>query len=325
MLGRDLSNVNIRWLDENGQRISSGSTFTAASSGSYSVEVVPVGVVACGGGQQDFTVPDIADPVPVELVFTPFCGEDAFTTVSIEADLAPGDEISWFLLSNGTVESIPNTDGQESISVSSEGTYRVIVYNADGCELGQDEVDIVRSVSTPPVLEDKYTICASEDITRTLNPGTYDTYEWILENEIISTSADFTPTLPGTYELHVADGNGCEFTLEFVVEEDCELRITFPNAVVPGSDSKNFVIYANEFIDEVEALIYNRWGELIFYCTHQNVEPGTAFCPWDGIVNGKIVPTGTYPLIIRFKSENQGVEKTIKTAIVVIEIGRAHV
>src|SRR5690554_680931 len=279
LLGRDPSTVNIRWLDENGQRIASGSTFTAASSGSYSVEVVPVGVVACGGGQQDFTVPDIADPVPVELVFTPFCGEDAFTTVSIEADLAPGDEISWFLLSNGTVESIPNTDGQESISVSSEGTYRVIVYNADGCELGQDEVDIVRSVSTPPVLEDKYTICASEDITRTLNPGTYDTYEWILENEIISTSADFTPTLPGTYELHVADENGCEFTLEFVVEEDCELRITFPNAVVPDSDSKNFVVYANEFIDEVETLIYNRWGELIFYCTHQNVEPGTPFCP----------------------------------------------
>lgn len=168
-------------------------------------------------------------------------------------------------------------------------------------------------------MEDKYTICASEGITRTLNPGTYDTYEWILDNEVISTSASFTPTLPGTYELHVADESGCEFGLEFVVEEDCELRITFPNAVVPDSDSKNFVIYANEFIDEVEALIYNRWGELIFYCTHQNVEPGTSFCPWDGKVNGKIVPIGTYPLIIRFKSENQGVEKTIKTAILVIE------
>src|SRR5690606_36752309 len=126
-------------------------------------------------------------------------------------------------------------------------------------------------------------------------------------------------TLPGKYTLHVADEAGCEFTLEFVVEQDCELKISFPNAIVPGSGNKNFIIYANEYIDEVETLIYNRWGELIFHCTHENIEPGTAFFPWNGSVNGKTVLIGTYAVIIRFRSENQVVEKTIKSALVVIE------
>lgn len=319
LLGTDPATVSVQWFDESGRRIANGLTFTPASSGNYSVEVAPTGVVNCAGARQEFRTPETATPVEVELEYEPFCGEDAFTTLSINADLSQVDQITWSVLTDGTFETIPNTEGKESISVSSEGSYRVTLYNETGCALGQDEVTITRSVLVPPVLEERYVICPTENINSILNPGDYDTYEWILDNEILSTSATFTPTLPGSYQLRVADEAGCEFILDFVVEEDCELRISFPNAVVPGSDSKNFVIYANEFIDEVEALIYNRWGELIFYCTHQNVEPGTAFCPWDGIVNGKIVPIGTYPLIIRFKSENQGVEKTIKTAIVVIE------
>src|SRR5690606_10871032 len=199
------------------------------------------------------------------------------------------------------------------------GTYRVVLYNKLGCEIGQDEVVITRSVAVPPVLDERYVICPVENVNSTIDPGSYDSYEWVLENEVVSTSATFTPTLPGNYTLHVAEEAGCEFTVQFDVEEDCELKISFPNAIIPGSGNKNFIIYADEYIDEMETLIYNRWGELLFHCTHENVEPGTAFCQWNGIVNGKIVPIGTYPVIIQFRSEDQAVEKTIKSALVVIE------
>jgi WD40 repeat protein len=319
LLGRDPSTVNIRWLDANGQRVGSGLEFTPASSGNYSVEVAPAGVINCAGSREEFSTPETAIPIDIELEYTPFCGEDAFTTLSIDADMTQVGQIFWFVLTDGNFENIPNSEDEESVSVSSGGTYRVVLYNELGCEIGQDEVVITRSVTVPPVLEERYIICPSENIIRTLNPGDYDSYEWILDNEVLSTNAAFTPTLPGHYQLHVADDAGCEFILEFVVEEDCELRISFPTAIVPDSRDKNFIIYANEFIDEVETLIYNRWGELIFHCTHENVEPGTSFCPWNGRVNGKLVPIGTYPVIVRFKSENQGVEKTIKTALVVIE------
>src|SRR5690606_18318256 len=251
---------------------------------------------------QAFSTPSIATPLDVALEYTPFCGEDPFTTLSINVEMEQVDQILWFVWVNGTFEAIPNSEGQQDISVSNEGTYRTILYNASGCELGQDEVTITRSVAVPPILEDRYVICPAENINRILSPGDYDSYEWILDDQIVSTNATFTPLVPGNYELRVADQAGCTFTVSFVVEEDCELRISFPNAIVPDSRDKNFVLYANEFIDEVETLIYNRWGELIFHCTHLNVEPGSPFCPWDGRVNGKPVPIGTYPVIIRFRS-----------------------
>ena len=142
---------------------------------------------------------------------------------------------------------------------------------------------------------------------------------WRLGDEIVDTGDSFSPIVPGSYTLWVEDEAGCSFEIPFEVIEDCKLKITFPNAIIPGSSSKNFVVYANDFIDETEVFIYNRWGELIFHCFHENVEPATSFCQWDGTVGGTTVPVGTYPVVVRFKSENQGVEKAIKTAIVVIE------
>lgn len=319
LLGKDPATVSIRWLNEAGQVAGNGLSFTPSSSENYTVEVSPIGEVNCAPVRKDFTVPPIAAPVEVTLVYLPFCGEDAFTTLSIEGEMTQADQIAWFVLSDGVFDIIPNSADKESISVSSEGTYRVIVYNEAGCEIGQDRVDIVRSVSIPPVLEKTYVICPGDNVDILLDPGVYDSYEWLLDNKVVSTSTTFTPGIPGNYQLHVADELGCEYILDFVVEEDCELKLSFPNAIVPGSSQKNFVIYANAPIDEIETLIYNRWGELIFHCIHQNVEPGTAFCPWNGLVNGKVVPIGTYPVLIRFKSKKQGIEKVIKNALVVIE------
>ena len=319
LLGMDPAMVTILWQDDNGQRSGNGLTFAPDSPGVYTLEVLPLGVVECPGNQVSFQVPEIPDPISVDLNYTPFCAEDAFSTLSLEADLTQVDQILWYVLNNGIPEVIPNTDNEESISISSEGAYQVQLFNSAGCEIGRDDVNIVRSVTTPPLLEEIYTICSIENVNVTLNPGAYDTYEWVLENEILSTEATFTPSLPGSYELRVADDSGCSYILEFVVIEDCELRISFPNAIIPGTVSKNFMVYANDFIDEIEVLIYNRWGELIFYCSHENVEPSTSFCPWDGTVEGNKVPNGTYPVLVRFRSENQGIEKVLKKAIVVIE------
>src|SRR5690606_13736646 len=67
LLGRDPETVSIQWLDENGQRAGNGLTFTPASPGDYTVEVLPAGAVNCADGEQNFTVPEIAAPVQVDL------------------------------------------------------------------------------------------------------------------------------------------------------------------------------------------------------------------------------------------------------------------
>jgi len=69
----------------------------------------------------------------------------------------------------------------------------------------------------------------------------------------------------------------------------------------------------------VEVYIYNRWGELIFYCSHDNIEPKQAFCPWDGRVKGEFVPTGTYAVVVKFTSTKQNKTEKLTKAITVIQ------
>src|SRR5690606_15014999 len=170
LLGRDPATVSVQWYNEDRQRVATGLVFTPATAGNYAVEVLPAGAIGCGGNEQEFSVPDIAAPIEVELEYTPVCGEDAFTTLSIDADMGQVGQIAWLVLTNGIFESIPNSEDQESISVSSGGTYRVVLYNKLGCEIGQDEVVIARSVAVPPVLDERYVICPVENVNSTIDP-----------------------------------------------------------------------------------------------------------------------------------------------------------
>lgn len=78
-------------------------------------------------------------------------------------------------------------------------------------------------------------------------------------------------------------------------------------------------MYANEYIDEVDVFIYNRWGELIFFCEHENLAPLQPFCPWDGLVDGKLVPSGTYAVVVRLTSSVQNLTQTETKALVIIQ------
>jgi hypothetical protein len=59
--------------------------------------------------------------------------------------------------------------------------------------------------------------------------------------------------------------------------------------------------------------------ELIFYCKHENLEPKQPFCPWDGIVNGKLVPVGTYVAVVKLTSREQNITQTETKSITIIQ------
>ncbi|MDN3671368.1 hypothetical protein QWY93_19085 [Echinicola jeungdonensis] len=68
------------------------------------------------------------------------------------------------------------------ISVDESGTYRAFVINETAdlqCIIGTDEIEVFRSDSEPPVLEESYTICAIEGVSTTLDSlGNWSEYEW---------------------------------------------------------------------------------------------------------------------------------------------------
>jgi gliding motility-associated-like protein len=75
-----------------------------------------------------------------------------------------------------------------------------------------------------------------------------------------------------------------------------EARALIPTAFTPNGDNLNDVFEVKgRFIQLTRLTIYDRWGQVIFQSQGQG---------WDGRINGKQAPTGTYPYLVNWKDEN---------------------
>jgi hypothetical protein len=313
------ADVIFLWRDELGIIVGRRQEFVPSRSGNFTLEVQPAAGGLCPTKQLPFAATILPARLAVSLDAQPFCVDQTTTTIEVKANLATVDSFEWFLVTGGTRTRLPALTSN-LIEVSQEGTYEVLLRSSVGCELGRANVVVVKSQLVPPILPtEPLLICAVEGKTATLDPGSYASYSWILDGEEVSNTPTFSPEKGGTYTLRVGDALGCEWEGTFTVVEDCNLKVVFPNGMVLGDPSRNFILYANEYIDDIDVFIYNRWGELIFYCEHEILEPKQPFCPWDGLVNGKLVPTGTYVAVVRFTSRAQNLTQTETKAITIIQ------
>ncbi|WP_367127109.1 hypothetical protein [Mongoliibacter sp.] len=313
------ADVRIFWRNSNGEIISRNPILFPTIAGEYTLEVQPAAGGLCPPTSISFEVEEFEDDLEIELEALPFCGEDVFTIISIIGDLNNVAEINWYSVTGNTRTLLPLFADQSDVTIIEAGVYQVELINNFGCTVALEQIQIIKSDALPPVLEESYIICALEDVVFVLDPGEYQFYSWRLDGEEVADTPTFTPTEAGMYELLVFDDAGCEFSITFEVEEDCALKVVFPNAMRPSDPDRQFVLFANDFIDEVEVLIYNRWGELIYYCQNNNIPEEEPICTWDGLVNGQVVPIGTYPVLVRYRSINQNLTQTITRAITVIE------
>ena len=315
----DPADVIFLWKDDLGVIVGRRQTFLPSRPGDYTLEVQPASGGLCPVDKKSFTAEILSERVEVALDVVPFCAGQTSTTLSLVADLTNVVDIEWFSVVGNTRTRLPDFDGMPLIEVLEEGTYEARLLSSVGCDLGRARGTVVKSTIIPPVVPESITICAIEGVQERISPGDYDNYSWKLNGVEVSQDSVFTPTDPGIYELTVSDNVGCAYVSNIEVIEDCALKIIFPSGVVLEDPSRNFILYANEYIDQVEVYIYNRWGELIFYCEHENLEPKQAFCPWNGEVNGKFVPNGTYAVVVKLTSNQQNKTEKITKAITVIQ------
>lgn len=85
-----------------------------------------------------------------------------------------------------------------------------------------------------------------------------------------------------------------------------EIILEMPNIFSPNNDAINdhFLPIESKGIDKALLIIYNRWGEKLF--ESEDLNKG-----WDGKLNGKDCPAGTYYWIIRYSdvSKNELTQK----------------
>ena len=100
-----------------------------------------------------------------------------------------------------------------------------------------------------------------------------------------------SPTITTIYFVTGTDENGCSAVDSLTIE--VSPGIVFPDGITPNDDGINdtwIIDFINNFPEAV-VMVYNRWGQELFYSKGY----GTA---WDGRYKGKDLPVGTYYYVI---------------------------
>ncbi|MES2850026.1 MAG: LamG-like jellyroll fold domain-containing protein, partial [Bacteroidota bacterium] len=102
-------------------------------------------------------------------------------------------------------------------------------------------------------------------------------------NNATSATPIASPVNNTTFTVTGTDTNGCSNTASVTVLTDYSARVsyTMPNAFTPNGDGHNDCFRTKYFglIQELQFVIYNRWGEKVFFTTNPND------C-WDGTYKG---------------------------------------
>ncbi|MFD2202127.1 hypothetical protein [Shivajiella indica] len=317
----DPAQFEFYWIDPSGELVGEDQFFQPTSYGEFQLEVRPKGSLPCPDPVKSFTIVQPITVVEATLEATPLCPDSEFGVISLFAELENVEKIQWYFIDiNGQKEILPDFENETDIAVSQEGTYEVELINHIGCVLGSDLVLLIRSTDEiRPVTEEEYVICPFIGAGEEINPGEFEEYAWYLNNDLISTEPTLLPTAVGNYTVEVTSREGCSYSTSFTVKENCEFQLVYPNAVQPSNPEKGFMIYSNYLVDELSVWIFNKWGQLMFYCNDPEISENKPSCVWDGSFEGDFLPPGSYVLKIQYKNKNEEGFKNIIDSIMVID------
>lgn len=236
--------------------------------------------------------------------------------LSVSLDATPtninSDRLSYLWMPSG------ETDPKKTVAVPSvilkpDSSRHIIQLTLGEC-VQRDTALIVGNPLPKPNLPDLINFCSDEaepieNRVVVLNPGTTGTHKW-------STGAS-TPTLTvkqeGVYKVTVTNLFKCVGSDSTQIVEKCKPRIFVPTAFSPNGDGKNefFKVFGNKFVKNFKLMIFNRWGEIIFYLEdidgNQVFETGSndsnKVYTWDGQYRNEEMPVGPYPFIITYEGK----------------------
>jgi gliding motility-associated-like protein len=185
------------------------------------------------------------------------------------------------------------------------GNYMVTVTDSKGCT---ENIDIVIATATPPnisIINKKDASCfglSDGTATASATGGNAPySYNW---NTIPSqNNATATNLAAGTYNVTVTDNNGCSASTSVQITEPASGScgdVYFPNAFTPNGDLVNdeFGALGNlAAISNYLLLVYNRYGELVFYTRNPYIR-------WNGFYKGKQV-LGNYVWAVTYTYKGQ--------------------
>lgn len=300
--------------------ISTTQIFQTKVPGNYTLEVQPKGSLPCDVESIPFEIVPPVLALDVALEADAFCPEAASTLIRIAAIDTELYTISWTYINPITNDRLPliQHDGEIEIQVDQEGVYEVQVEDEFNCKLALDEVLVIRSADPiRPIVNETYQICREYKIGETINPGNFQSYKWILDQDTVSTSSSYKPQIVGDWVVSVTSMEGCVYEAAFEVQEECELRVSLPNGLILDDDKRNFLVFTNYLVDEIEVYIFNKWGQQVFQCVNKEASNLANACPWDGYFSGEKVLPGAYAVRVIYRNIGEDIQKNLNTTLTV--------
>ena len=178
-----------------------------------------------------------------------------------------------------------------NVGTTNSGTYTVTV-SAPECSLPITQtVDVTVNPTPIAIAGTDTSILIGQSVMLSASGG--GSYQWIPADYLDCSTCPnpvVTPEKPGTmiYCVEVTNTYGCLDTACVKIEIDCG-ELFIPNTFSPNNDGNNdfLCIYGHECLSEVNFLIFNRWGELVYRFNAPDD------C-WDGTFKGKELNTATF-------------------------------
>lgn len=121
----------------------------------------------------------------------------------------------------------------------------------------------------------------------------------------------FVPDSTLLIDVAARSAAGCTDTASLLLQVVPPNDIYVPSAFTPNGDGRNDVLYViGKDVAGLDFKVYNRWGETVFASRDKSAG-------WDGRVNGRLQPSGTYVYTLRAKKANgQTVDKKGTVSII---------
>ncbi len=255
---------------------------------------------------QDTITVTVIDPFDISVSDPLICAGD---TVRLTANsLNPELDLNYSWTPTEFILTDPN-QASVLVSVDETTTFSVTGVDSFGCEVTKT-ITVNVEMLGPNVVATAtpQTINFGDDSQLNVEGGSNNwTYSWepseFLDNPDIRDPLA-TPRDTTVFTVTITTENGCVFERTVRVNVDrpaCEPPFVFlPNAFSPNGDGNNDVLFVRgEFVEQVELIIYNRWGEKVFQTLDQSIG-------WDGTFNGKEVEPGVFGYYLFVTCEGGG-------------------
>jgi len=182
-------------------------------------------------------------------------------------------------------------------NVDSSVTYTVIV-KAGTCATDTDSVNVY-VIQLPSIsVSTDVTIYLGESVQ--LNGSGGPAFAWFPIDGLNCSTCEnpiANPTQTTTYYLTVTNSEGCSISDTVVVYVDLTKVIFIPDIFSPNDDGENDYFYVQGLgIEELNMLIFDRWGEKVFENTGFIVDD--PYAGWDGTYKGKLMNAAVFVYIV---------------------------